>query len=52
MIENVIILLVANTFIPLFPVPAPLLLPTPLALPLLEPQSAFYNMNLTRVYHR
>ena len=50
MIENVIILLVANTVIPWLPVPAPLLLPAPLALPLLEEPSAFHNMNLTRLY--
>lgn len=50
MIENIIILLVANTVIPYLPFSPTYLLPAPLALIPLQSPSAFQNMNLTRLY--
>lgn len=43
-------MLVVNTLLPYLPIPPALLLPAPLALPYLNPPSAFQNMNLTRLY--
>ncbi len=50
MIENIIILLVANTIMPYFPLEPALLLPAPLALLQLQAPSAFDNMNISRLY--
>jgi hypothetical protein len=50
MIENIIILLVANTLMPYIPIQPTLLLPAPLALLSFNTPSAFQNMNLTRLY--
>lgn len=50
MIENIIILLVANTIVPYIPFEPAFLLPAPLALLSFQTPSAFQNMNLTRLY--
>lgn len=50
MIENIIILLVANTIMPYIPFQPALLLPSPLVLLHLKNPSAFDNMNLSRLY--
>lgn len=50
MIENIIILLVANTIMPYIPFEPALLLPAPLALLQMQTPSAFDNMNLSRLY--
>ena len=50
MIENIVILLLVNTFLPFIPIEPTLLLPAPLVLFQFQEPSAFQIMNLTRLY--
>lgn len=51
MIDNVLILVALSTLLPILPLSPPLLLPLPLAQLALVPNSAYQNMNLTRLHN-